>query len=63
MQLPMRGPYDSARHGEHTTHRVYYAGTREVNCTVAKTKVCAERCKPAAAPYPVAIERMEDYLE
>ena len=62
LNLPMRGP-SSMRAGErdHAADHVHHRRAGEVDVAVAEAEVAAERREPAAAPHPVAEQRVDDH--
>ena len=58
------GPeYNGTGQSDHAAHGVNDRGTRKVNNTVSDSEVLAESGEPAAAPYPVAEQRVEEHRD
>ncbi len=52
--------HHGADEGQHASGKVNDRGTCEVDVTVAEPEVRSELGKPAAAPHPVAVDRIDD---
>ena len=60
--LPMRGPMTIApASAGHAAHQVHHGGTGEVDVPVTEAELLAQRGQPAAAPDPVAEQRVDDH--